>query len=248
VIFTKLFAGRNGQLYLFILIQILTALLFLASWTVVMWPVWLALVIPCVFAICLAKCWHDGRWWMLIHAVFLPLICVSLFLDFDPVWYLLAFVLSWLLFGRVAANRAPLYLSNRQVLQELQTHLPQDARFLDVGAGSGTVLAWLAKHRPDLVLTGIEQAWLPWWVGRQRLDASVKWIRGDYSSLDFADFDAVYAFLSPAPMAELWLQVKAEMRPGGLFLSNTFIVPGFEPDEVIELGDWKNGKLLVWHI
>jgi hypothetical protein len=38
--------------------------------------------------------------------------------------------------------------------------------------------------------------------------------------------DVVYAFLSPAPMKQLWAKAQAEMTPGSLFVSNSFPVPG----------------------
>lgn len=240
--------SRYGQLCIFVLLQLVAGLVFLIQIRADLWPVWLALTISSTLALGLARFWHDGRWWMLIHAFFLPLVWLMLFMDIDPIFYLMAFALSWLLFGRIAVNRAPLYLSNRRVLEILETHLPHGGRFLDIGAGSGTVLAWLANRRPDLVLTGIEQAWLPWLIGRLRLPGSVKWIRGDYRELDFSHFDAAYAFLSPIPMAALWIKVSAEMQSGTLFLSNTFAIPGIEPDDIIELGDWKNGKLLLWRM
>jgi hypothetical protein len=45
----------------------------------------------------------------------------------------------------------------------------------------------------------------------------------------------VYAFLSPAPMPRLWEKICAEMKPGSLFISNSFPVPGQAPDRVIEV-------------
>jgi hypothetical protein len=50
-----------------------------------------------------------------------------------------------------------------------------------------------------------------------------------------ADHDLVYAFLSPAPMSELWAKAQAEMRPGSLFVSNSFPVPGVTPWRVIHV-------------
>lgn len=238
----------RSQLFIFVCIEALAIALCLALLATRQVSIWASLSASSLFALAAAWRWHDGRWWMLIHALFLPLALLALQLDISPLWYLLAFALSWLVFGRVAVSRAPLYLSNRQVLEVLEKHLPQDGCFLDIGAGSGTVLAWLAQRRPDLQLHGIEHAWLPWLLGRLRLPRSVRWLRGDYQALNLAHFDITYAFLSPVPMADLWQKACVEMRPGTLFLSNTFTVPGVEPDEIIELGDWKGGRLLLWHM
>ena len=235
------------QLCIFLLLQALAGIVFCVQlWAVR--SVSLSLATSSAVAVFASLYWQDGRWWAFIHALFLPLIVLMLWVDLNPAWYLLAFGISWLVFGRVAANRAPLYLSNSYVLEALAQHVPHGGHFLDVGAGSGTVVSWLAKQRPDLVLTGIEQAWLPWLVGRTRLPRSVTWLRGDYHDLDFGGFTVAYAFLSPVPMADLWSKARSEMPANSLFLSNSFNIPGVPPDEIIELHDWKGGKLLLWRI
>lgn len=240
--------GQRSQLTIFLLIQLANlsgwgGLFFFANF-----PVWLALGIPGAVALLAAWRWHDGYWWLPIHALFLPFALLALRLEIAPLWYLAAFGLSWLVFGHVGRSRVPLYLSNRQALVQLEQLLPQGARLLDIGAGTGTVLAWLVQQRPDLQLCGVELAWLPWLIGRLRLPRSVNWQRADYRTLDFSDFDVTYAFLSPAPMAELWQKACAEMPKNSLFVSNTFSVPEQTPDEIIELGDWKGGKLLLWRM
>lgn len=247
MLFPRFFAPYR-QLLIFLFLQTLAGTLFCAQLWVGSGSAGFSLALASAASVCAALFWHDGRWWAWIHAVFLPLIVLMLLMDFNPGWYLLAFVISWLVFGHVAANRAPLYLSNPHVLEALAQHLPSRGHFLDVGAGSGTVLSWLAQRRTDLRLTGVEQAWLPWLIGRLRLPGSVTWLRGDYQDLDFGAFTVVYAFLSPVPMADLWRKARAEMPVNSLFLSNTFAIPGVPPDEIIELHDWKGGRLLLWRI
>ena len=59
--------------------------------------------------------------------------------------------------------------------------------------------------------------------------------------------DVVYAFLSPAPMPRLWEKVQREMRPGTLFISNRFIVPGVKPHQRIATGE-PGVNLYVWRL
>lgn len=240
--------GQLSQLSVFLLIQCANLLIWLALGFFAGFSWWLALLVPGFLALLAAWCWHDGRWWLPIHALFLPLALLVLRLDIAPLWYLVAFALCWLVFGHVGHSRVPLYLSNRQALRQLEPYLPYGARLLDIGGGTGTVLAWLTRHRPDLSLAGVELAWLPWLLGRLRLPRNVAWHRADYAVLDFSSFDVTYAFLSPVPMLALWQKACTEMQPGSLFVSNTFAVPGVPPDEIIELGDWKGGKLLLWRM
>jgi len=46
-------------------------------------------------------------------------------------------------------------------------------------------------------------------------------------------------------MAKLWEKARAEMKPGSLFVSNTFPVPGLSFDEEIELHDLSHSRLLI---
>lgn len=227
----------------FVLIEVLAALIWL-----LLAPFNQAIFIAVALALILSWFWHDGRWWLLIHASFLPLVLIALRFDIAPAWYLLAFVLFWLIFSSAVTHRVPLYLSGSAALRELECLPIADARFLDLGAGTGTVLRGLARVRPDLKLTGIEQAFLPWLLGYLRVPRGARWLKGDYASHDLADYDVVYAFLSPEAMPALWDKVRAQMRPGSVFVSNTFEVPGVSADAEVELNDWKNGKLLIWRM
>lgn len=231
----------------FVLIEICVLFLFLFG-RVFLLDFWLTAWTVALAAALLACFWQDKIWWPVLHLFFFPLALWTLQLHVSPVWYLLAFALCWLLFGSVARERVPLYLSSAAALARLEPFIPQQARFMDVGAGTGSVLAWLQRHRVDLQLAGVEQSWLPWLLGRCRLRSHVFWLHGDYADFDFSDLDVVYAFLSPVPMATLWEKIQKEMRPGTLFVSNTFAVPGVEPDQIIEIGDWKKGRLLLWHL
>jgi hypothetical protein len=38
------------------------------------------------------------------------------------------------------------------------------------------------------------------------------------------------------------------MRPGSLFISNSFEVPGTSPAEVVELHDLSHARLLIWRL
>ena len=62
------------------------------------------------------------------------------------------------------------------------------------------------------------------------------------------EFDVVYAFLSPAPMPELWVKIQHEMKLGSLFVSNSFPVPDIEPENVLELDDARRTRLYCYRI
>ena len=233
----------------FVLIQLAAMLIAAGVVMVLHWPAiyWAALVAG--LSVCAAVRWHDRGWWRLIHGAFPFVFLLAVSASFDPSWYLAALIICWMIFGGVLRNRVPLYLSNARAIEMLAAEVPEGARLLDLGAGTGTVLAWFVRHRPDVEADGIEFSWLPWLLGRLRLaNSRAGWIHGDAFAADLAEYDVVYAYLSPEPMGLLWDKAQKEMRPGSLLISNSFDIPNAPPARVLDIGDWKGSRLLVCKI
>ncbi|MDR0234184.1 MAG: class I SAM-dependent methyltransferase [Zoogloeaceae bacterium] len=186
-----------------------------------------------LIAFLLARRFRSPLWWQVIHLAFAPALYLALAwqqaTEISPFWFLAAFLLTWLIFRGAASGRVPLYLSNEGAARQLAALLPQNARLLDAGAGVGSLLLPLARLRPDLALRGVENAPLPWLIGKTRAlrhdPIKLDWRWGDFWSHSFAPYEAVYCFLSPAPMPELWEKARREMKPGRLFISKAFPVP-----------------------
>lgn len=215
------------------------------------WPIACVLFLAPAAAVLLAWRLRQPVWWWWIHAFFLPLVVGALRLQLPPWIYLLAFVLAWAIFGRVDKSRVPLYLSNDAALLQLESLLPTGASFLDIGAGTGTVLAYLARRRKDLRLTGVEHAWLPWllaWLRLRLQGSAARVLRQDLLHTPLGGYDVVYAFLSPAMMPDVWRKAQDEMQGGALLVSNSFEIPGAPPDQAIEINDWKGARLYLWRL
>ncbi|MEP4193575.1 MAG: class I SAM-dependent methyltransferase, partial [Sneathiella sp.] len=99
---------------------------------------------------------------------------------------------------------------------------------------------------------GIESAPVPflisWLLNKGIGSRNVQFIYASFWKLDLSEFDVLYCFLSPVPMPDLFVKAKAEMKPGSLFISNSFDVPGLKPDRVIKVKDGRQTRLLVWKI
>lgn len=194
---------------------------------------------------------RSERWWLPIHLGFLPLVVAAHRLALHPGWYLLAFIVLALTYWTSFRSQVPLYLSNRDTARAVLGLLPAGpARVLDIGAGTGSLLRPLARSRPDCQFTGVELAPGSWLLGRllTRRLANLQWRRGDLFAEPWGDYDVVYAFLSPVPMAAVWNKAQAEMRPGSVLLSNSFPVPGCEPAFVVEVGDRRRTRLYAYRV
>lgn len=189
------------------------------------------------------------RWWQAIHLVFAPLVILAHWLALPPVFWLVAFGLMLAIFWRTDQSRVPLYLTNATTAGAIAQLIPAGPHFvLDIGCGDGGLLRRLARARPDCEFVGIEHAPLTWLWARilasGRTNLHIRY--GNFWKQPLTAYDLVYAFLSPAPMPELWLKAKEEMRPGTLLVSNSFAVPDQEVQQTIELTDKRQTRLYCY--
>jgi SAM-dependent methyltransferase len=191
-------------------------------------------------------------WWMPIQALFVPCLLATLHLSLPPEIFLAGFILLWLVFRSSVKDRVPLYLSDATTRRALAGLLPLSSEFsfLDLGSGLGGTLTYLAAQRPDGKFQGVESAPAPfamsWLRLRRRANAHVRF--ADLWRENLSAYDVVYAFLSPDPMPDLWRKARAEMRPGALFISNSFEVPGVLPTRTLLLEDFRRTRLLIWRM
>lgn len=193
------------------------------------------------------------RWWIPIHLVFTPALLATSTLSISPVWYLAGFLILILLQGKTFQTQVPLYLSSNEAAERLALLLHKEKKFslIDLGCGCGGLLSQLSKTQSEGQFFGIEAAPIPYLLSKLRVmikapNCTIRW--GDFWKHDLAPYDVVYAYLSPVPMESLWQKARKEMRPGSIFISNSFIVPGIEPEQTLPLNDMMGSTLYLWRI
>jgi len=192
-----------------------------------------------VISAALARWRRMAAWWWAILLLF-PVAALGVARLHLPSWLFLAvFLFMLVLFWSTFRSQVPFYPSGLPAWEAVARLLPADrpVRFMDIGSGLGGAVLDLSRRRPDSHFTGIEIAPLPWLVSRVRAVLAgnrCTFIRGDYLARDFAQFDVVFAYLSPAAMQALWQKAAAEMRPGTLLLSYEFDIPGMPPDITVQ--------------
>jgi SAM-dependent methyltransferase len=201
----------------------------------------------------LSRSWRQPPWWPPLHFVFLPASLLALQAGI-PAWiYLAVFLLLVLFYWSTFRTRVPLYLSGPKAWQAVMSLLPAATpfRFIDLGSGLGGVPLYLEPRFPEGRFFGTEIAPAPWLISRARgwlKGSRVGFMRRDYTTLDLADFDVVFAFLSPAAMPGLWQQAQAQMRKGSLFISLAFPVESRQPDHVIAQAGGARQTLYAWRM
>jgi len=194
-----------------------------------------------------------SRWWWWLNLAFVPALLLASGAALPSWVFLTGFALVLLLNWNSLGERVPLYLTGARSRRELAALLAQqkpEFRFVDLGCGPGGSLLGLARQFPQAQFVGVETA---------PLSFAIAWLRAlgqnncriRYENLwrtDLSSFDVVYCFLSPAPMADLWVKALKEMPAGSWLISNSFEVPGVPADRRVELHDWRQSLLLLWRM
>lgn len=209
-----------------------------------------AAVVQGCYAALLTRWRQLASWWLLIQCLF-PLALLGADALAIPSWLFLAtFVVLLAVFWSTFRTQVPYWASGPRVWRAVAELLPngRSVRVIDIGSGLGGFTLDLARRRPDATLTGVELAPLPWlvsWLRAKLTTNRARFIRADYESFDFADFDVVFCYLSPAAMPALYAKCLAEMKTGSKLMSYEFIIAQRQPDHVIPIT--QNGpSLYVW--
>ncbi|MGB6054762.1 MAG: class I SAM-dependent methyltransferase [Burkholderiaceae bacterium] len=191
-------------------------------------------------------------WWPWIQLLFSIALWAVPLLRLPPAFFLIGFGLFAALFWNIFRTQVPFYPSPKAVWKTVVELLPKDRTLAvaDLGSGFGGLVCHLAASRPDIRVTGIESAPLPWLVSRLRKKGrrpNCRFIRADYAGDDLAAYDVVFVYLSGAAMPALWQQAISEMRPRTLLLSYEFAIPGVAPSFVAQ-PDTSGRALYGWRM
>ncbi|RMG45239.1 MAG: class I SAM-dependent methyltransferase [Candidatus Dadabacteria bacterium] len=166
---------------------------------------------------------------------------------------LLAFIITVLIYLPVIWSGIPYYPTSRKTYAEIAKLLPADKSFtmLDIGCGFSGLLFYLSKRFPEGKFTGVEIGPVPYLLSKLKTivfrPKNVEILFKDFWKMDFSSYDVIYAFLAPGPMERLWQKVKSEMKPGSIFITNTFEVEA-KADQVVVVEDYRVFKLYLFRM
>lgn len=191
-------------------------------------------------------------WWLLINAIFPLAVNYALELNLPPTTFMYGLLLLTSIYWSVFLTRVPYYPSSDRAREAVELYLTASngGHFLDIGSGTGGVCLRLCKGKSNYTITGIEIAPMPWlisWLRGQWVGAHCVFIRGSYHKHSLKKYSAIFAYLSPAAMEDLWEKASAEMMPGAILISCEFNAPGLPAS-----GSLKNNSgasaLYIWEM
>ena len=192
------------------------------------------------FAALLSKWRRLASWWLPIQLLFPLALLGASTLGIPPWLFLATFIVMLAVFWSTFRTQVPYWASGPRVWTVVAGLLPTDrpVSAIDIGSGLGGLVLELARRRPDGQFTGVELAPLPWlasWLRAKVTGSGARFVRNDYEHFDFADFDVVFCYLSPAAMPALYAKCLAEMKTGSRLMSYEFIIHERQPDLVIPI-------------
>lgn len=221
----------------------------LPFWIAPPYPLWPAVLAQGALAAVFSARLGFAVWWWWIQLTIPVALYVALQWQLDALWGLLGFVLLWLFFANSGRERVPLFLTNATTRKALKSLIKrrQKVRFVDLGCGLGNNVVFMAQQVNVTRSVGVETAPLPFLLAKlyTGLRGGEVYAQSLWNT-DLGDYDLVYAFLSSEPMPRLWQKVVEEMRPGTVFVSNSFAVPEVVPSEVWQLDDKRATRLYIY--
>lgn len=127
----------------------------------------------------------------------------------------------------------------------------QPLHVLDPGCGTGTLLIELAHKHPRHHFVGIEWNHFTAAIAafRTRKLTNVQIIHQDMFNCSFKDFDIIACFLMQPLMERFGQKLQTDGSKGTVIYSNSFYIPGFRADEIIEVkGFYKFNNIYVYRI
>jgi SAM-dependent methyltransferase len=232
------------------LLSVIALLLCLKVIAGIVQPVFVWAIVLGMLAAALSLWCSMDWWWVAIELLFAPTLLAANTLPIPPAIFLALFLLLLGIFWSTCRTQVPLFLSGPIVWDAVDRLLPhQPLRFVDIGSGLGGLVLALAQRRPDCTLYGVEIAPLPWLISVLRarwMNSAAFFARSDYRALDFADYDVIFAYLSPAAMPALWQQAVEQMGDGSMLISYQFGLASIPPDHVGQL-EGNNTRLYIWY-
>jgi hypothetical protein len=122
----------------------------------------------------------------------------------------------------------------------------------ELGSGWGGLAVSIARRHPKARVLAIEASPVPWLYSAAvslalRLP-NLRFLRADFFSCSLADASVVVCYLYPGGMERLATKLEIELAPGTVVVSNTFRVPGWEPERYVELEDMHRTRIYLYRV
>ena len=153
---------------------------------------------------------------------------------------------------RNGISPVPTSVKVKRVLLDALEEVAIQGKFYELGSGWGTLTFPMARRFPDSTILGVENSRVPYTISRclswifPRRNMKLK--RADFFTVSLAEANVVVCYLYRGAMERLRIKFERELRPGTIVVSNTFSVPGWVPEKVVQASDLYRSKIFIYQI
>lgn len=169
-------------------------------------------------------------------------------------FFLFIFLILFLIVGWSLKNGIGPMPTAPKTKRVLLDNLPNEwhGTIFELGSGWGTLAFPLAKKYPNNTIVAYENSPIPFLISKVRLlfsrHKNLHLKRQDFFYVNFADATMIVCYLYPGAMRQLKGKFEHELRKGTWVISNTFSVPGWQADKILEVHDMYHSKVYMYII
>lgn len=123
---------------------------------------------------------------------------------------------------------------------------------IELGSGWGTLALVLAERYPHRPVIGYEISTIPWlislWRKKLRGTDNLTLRKKNFFEAEFEGVTLLTCYLYPKGMDKLAGKLRREGLPATMLISNTFALPGIEPEQVVRLDDLYKSPIYVYQL
>jgi len=162
----------------------------------------------------------------MVLSLIILLICEGLVLLF-------AAYLVWSLISKTPFYPSRVSKLNKNYLDG-KIFIPKTARFIDLGSGDGRIVLWAAdkvsyaegiEFNPFLSLFSKLILFIRGFSGKTKI------MNKNFYNHNYSNYDIAYMYIFPEHMGIIKDKLLKEMPKGSSIITNTFQIPGLDPDE-----------------
>ena len=121
---------------------------------------------------------------------------------------------------------------------------------IELGSGWGSLAFPLASACPQTRVIGYENSPVPYLFSRLRLviqrRPNLRIRYKNFYNVSLKEAGLIVCYLYPKGMEKLRKKFDKELEPGACVISNTFAVPGWEPEKTVEADDLYKSKVYFY--
>lgn len=127
-----------------------------------------------------------------------------------------------------------------------------EGKIYELGSGWGHLIFPLARKYTSLQIEAIEGSPLPWLISKgahkllQLPNLTID--RKNFFTVSLEEADGVVCYLYPGAMKRLREKFEKEMKSGAFVITNTFAIPKWTPEKVIQINDLWRSSIYLYRV